>query len=104
MYNPIFKALSVCLIAVAASASFGLDDPTRPSGYTAAATQQILQLDSVLISPSRKVAVINGTAVSVGEKVAGATVLAIGEQQVKLSRDGKHIVLKPRITTIRQVQ
>lgn len=67
-----------------------LTDPTRPpiieperSG-DAAPIPPGPQLQSVLISPSRRVAVINGSAVSVGAKLGDATVTAISEDAVIL--------------------
>jgi len=66
-----------------------LADPTRPptvgvESSVAMATKPGPRLQSVLISPSRRVAVINGSAVGVGGKVGDATVASISEGAVVL--------------------
>jgi MSHA biogenesis protein MshK len=75
-----------------------LPDPTRPanqsdwnSGMTAT-SGPVLQ--SVLISPQRKIAIISGQAVSVGEKFGGATLIRISEGSVVLRSDNKLQTLK----------
>ncbi len=67
-----------------------LPDPTRPANVSPDATDatengQILpQLQSVLISPQRKVAVISGQTLHIGEKFAGATLIKITAHEVVL--------------------
>jgi MSHA biogenesis protein MshK len=66
-----------------------LTDPTRPpivggESSVAAAPKRGPTLQSVLISPSRRVAVINGSAVGIGGKVGDATVASISEGAVVL--------------------
>jgi len=67
-----------------------LADPTRPPiveperAAEASAKPVGPRLESVLISPSRRVAVINGNAVTVGGKLGDATVVAISEGAVVL--------------------
>ncbi len=76
-------------------------DPTRPpvslgtsAVSEAAASAAALELQSVLISPTRKVAIINGQSVTVGEKVGESEVIMIGENEVVL-RNGRDVqVLK----------
>ena len=76
-------------------------DPTRPpvslgasAVPEAAASAAALELQSVLISPTRKVAIINGQSVTVGEKVGESEVIKIGENEVVL-RNGRDVqVLK----------
>ncbi|HEX2566490.1 MAG TPA: MSHA biogenesis protein MshK [Burkholderiales bacterium] len=92
------SSLPVCLIAglLACSAPAhgalgqSLADPTRPPNVSGApgaqgdaeAPSTILQ--SVLISPGRKLAVINGAVVPLGGKVGEATLTSISESQVVL--------------------
>jgi MSHA biogenesis protein MshK len=69
----------------------GLSDPTRPPSANAAAADAApeapgAQLQSVLISPHRRLAVINGQTVSVGAKVGDATLVRIAETSVVLKR------------------
>ena len=76
-----------------------LKDPTRPpishssgeieedniaTGWT---------LSSILVSPQRRVAIINGKAVTTGETLAGAKVVSINEKSVKLEFRGEVIVI-----------
>ncbi|MDB5762630.1 MAG: hypothetical protein JWQ21_1625 [Herminiimonas sp.] len=69
-----------------------LSDPTRPpaslgfaqEANVVAASGPVLQ--SVFISPGRKVAIISGQAVNLGEKFGDAQVIKIMESEVTLSR------------------
>jgi MSHA biogenesis protein MshK len=60
-------------------------DPTRPpvptDGNQSAAVQGP-RLESVLIAPDRRVAVINGQQVVVGARIAGGEVVRISESEV----------------------
>lgn len=81
--------LAVALLAGHA-ASADLNDPTRPSyvlqspGAQAAPTS--LRVSAVFISGDRRIAVINGQRVRVGDEVAGARVSAIAKNKVTLVR------------------
>ncbi len=77
-----------------------LADPMRPPAAPApeqaggeAATPQP-RLQSVLISPSRRLAVIDGRVVRLGERVGDATLAAISESQVVLQRAGGRETLR----------
>src|SRR5437763_10205231 len=83
------------IAAGAAIAQGGLADPTRaPSvvpqvesaGGTAAPAQAARRLQSVLISGTRKLAVIDGKTVALGEKIDGATLVEVAETGVTLRR------------------
>ena len=86
-------ALLVALLSAPASAQ-GLVDPTRPPdaplpGNDAGviAERAVPQLQSVLVASSgRRVAVINGRTVRVGDKVGEARVDGIGDTTVTLRR------------------
>lgn len=87
------RTLLMLLLGVA-SAAFGqrgaLVDPTRPpmiaveSADTEALKPSGPRLQSVLISPGRRVAVISGSTVVQGGKYGNATVAAISEGSVLL--------------------
>jgi MSHA biogenesis protein MshK len=90
------RVLSI-LTAVAASAAAAaqavLLDPTRPpapasapEGTTPAGAQSTHRLQSVLISPQRKLAVIDGRTVALGGRIGDALVVAITETGVTLRR------------------
>jgi MSHA biogenesis protein MshK len=73
----------------AAAQAARLADPTRPPSPVAAATGEAAprigpHLQSVLISPTRRVAVINGSAVALGGRFGEATVASITESAVVL--------------------
>lgn len=61
-------------------------DPTRPpapvDGVQSGTPAQGPRLESVLIAPDRRVAVINGQQVVVGARVAGGEVVRISESEV----------------------
>ncbi|HVS25958.1 MAG TPA: MSHA biogenesis protein MshK [Burkholderiales bacterium] len=69
-----------------------LPDPTRPPpgaltlGAAVASSGPVLQ--SVLISPGRKTAIISGETVRLGGKYGAATVIRISESEVVLNHGG----------------
>lgn len=81
-------------------AAENLADPTRPpstlavTGSTTDKTADVPVLQSVLISPYRKVAVINGEALQVGDRLDDARVSRIAEAEVVLVRGGRTQTLK----------
>jgi hypothetical protein len=89
------ERLSAAVVALALAGTAGatqaqLADPTRPPAAVAphAGTDGAgaggPRLQSVLISSTRKLAVIDGVTVPLGGKFDGATVAAIAETEVKL--------------------
>lgn len=75
----------------------GLADPSRPSSQGAVSTvvpQDGLVLQSTLVSPSQRVAIISGQRLVVGDRVQGATVTDIQPYQVILQRAGRDIALR----------
>jgi len=86
---PLFPLL-LCLAGTAAAQRETLVDPTRPpmaAGESRAKEPAALpgpRLQSVLISPTRRVAVISGSTVVQGGKYGGATVTSITEGAVLL--------------------
>jgi hypothetical protein len=78
-----------------------LKDPTRPpsyrdSGISAYGTKAAPRwmLSSTLIAPARRLATINGITVGVGQRVAGAKVVAIEPSRVALRKGDKEIILE----------
>jgi MSHA biogenesis protein MshK len=87
------------LLAACAAFAQGMTDPTRPPSAStgkpvsrpeAAASR----LQSVLISPGRKLAIIDGRSVGLGARVGDATVVAIAPTQVILQTRGTYQTLK----------
>jgi len=76
-----------------------LRDPTRPPFFSSArgpagpATPSVWNLQSVLISPERRYAIINGEIVPLGGSIGGAELVAITEERVTLrTADGLRVV------------
>lgn len=69
-----------------------LRDPTRP--VTArAATQSVevasLQLEAIMGSGTRRLAIVNGKIVRAGDHIAGATIQEIGSDSISYTRNGR---------------
>ena len=98
--------LSLTLSAALAGpvAAEGLADPTRPNSWAqvlapGAVVQQApsFALESVIFSPSRRVAVINGRTLAEGESLGTLTLLKVDRRQVTVRIDGQRqvLLLKP---------
>jgi len=89
----------LALVSAAASAQV-VNDPTRPpAGYAvgdpvAADAGGGLMLQSVMISPTQKAAIINGVVVKLGEKYGDAVLIQVSENEVVLKGGGARQVLK----------
>lgn len=92
----------ICALSIA-SATAEIMDPTRPAGAPAAAsTAPTRGLQSTLVSPERKLAVIDGKRVGIGDKIGGASVVEIGPYHVVLKRGMERSTLKLQPFTIKQ--
>jgi MSHA biogenesis protein MshK len=103
-------------IALSSSAAGAVErrDPLRPPDYRSAIADAAaplpgaaLDLDawtltSTLVSPQRRVAIINGLAVRTGERVAGARVLGIEPGLVRLEIDGRPFTVRRAPTNLRR--
>lgn len=97
------KTTAIVLLLLASSTQ--ANDPTRPPtpaevdawfhGGTVAENdiRTDFQLQSILLSPQRRVAVINGRRVTVGDHVDGAEVRAIDAGRVELEQDNESVIL-----------
>lgn len=97
------RMLCACVLACGAGAALAqsapLADPTRPPDLAAEAAGGITmragpQLQSILISPSRRIAVISGQAVALGGRYGDATVASITEGAVLLRYSGREETLR----------
>ncbi len=107
MRAPAILLAMVLTAAASAATAQGLRDPTRPPGASSravrgAAAQPGWTLQSVLISPERRYAIINGEVVPVGGTVAGAELIAIAEERATLrTPEGVRILhLFPDVTRL----
>ena len=89
----------VCMAAASTVFAQTLRDPTRPAAARARGTSVATGersgwvLQSVLISPERRYAIINGEVVPVGGSIAGAELVAVAAERVTLrTREGLRIV------------
>jgi len=78
-----------------------LADPTQPPAGLAVeapviegASSPVQKLQSVIISPTRKAAIINGVVVELGGKYGDAVLTKVAEDEVVLVSDGSEQVLK----------
>ena len=81
------------IVANPCHAADSMRDPTRP--YThheqRAATAPRFLVNAIIISPERRVAIVNGRRVGVGDSVGNATVIAIEKEKMILELNGKRI-------------
>lgn len=90
--KPLTAGLMLALAAVPAAAQQGLADPTRPPAFVPASAADAPappgpQLQSVLLSSGRKLAVIDGVTVALGGRFGAATLVRITETEVVLRGD-----------------
>jgi len=102
--------IGMCTLAALAPAladePLGLGDPTRPStaeGANYGVGGFVLQ--STLVSPTRKLAIINGRALTVGARMGQAVVTDIKPYEVTLNNAGQviHLRLSPKLEKERKV-
>jgi hypothetical protein len=96
--SALILALGAVLALLPAVASAQITtDPTRPPAQAAAEVPQgavANQLQSVMISPTRKAAIINGVVVELGQKYGDAVLMRVGEDEVVLKSGDSQQVLK----------
>jgi MSHA biogenesis protein MshK len=91
------RLIGLGLLAAGAAFAQGLSDPMRPPSMAkdyVRSEPAASRLQSVLISPGRKLAVIDGRTVALGERVGDATLVAIAPTQVTLQTGGTYQTLK----------
>jgi hypothetical protein len=93
-----------------ASENLRVEDPMQPSwlrkrtrSQATPVTRTRFSVDTIVVSPQRRVAVINGRSVGVGDKVNGARVLDIEPNRVTLDVDGRKLTIELTISNIKTV-
>jgi MSHA biogenesis protein MshK len=77
--------LALAMLPPAAAAPFA--DPTRPPRLGAVETSSAaVRLESILIAPDRRIAIINGQQLTVGSRFGDGHVLQITESEVVIRR------------------
>ncbi len=88
----ILKRAFVCMTVLVIAPVYALDDPTRPASYQAQAAAQPagkdFSLDSIMIGPDRRVAVIDGIARREGDSFNGTRLLRVYPDRVELREQG----------------
>ncbi|HTH45683.1 MAG TPA: hypothetical protein VL528_11435 [Oxalicibacterium sp.] len=87
--------LAACAMGIAMTSALAqqLQDPTRPAsalGQDIGGAVEGPVLQSVLIAPDRKVAIISGQAIALGGQYNGAKLVSVSETQVVL-RNGSEL-------------
>lgn len=89
------RTLLLLVTAAAVNADASLPDPTRPvtkahsSASATAVADEVLTLQSVLIAGDRRLAIINGQRLQVGNTIGRSRVVRIEAGQVQVRRDGQ---------------
>lgn len=94
------SVLQTTTLLVVFSTSIGsaeeLRDPTRPHTYNKVERTvhgvPSFAVNAIFVSDDRRIAIINGERVRVGDVVSGATVVDIQKEQVTLSVSGKQFI------------
>lgn len=100
------RTLRLCvlfaLLAGAHAAAGELEDPTRPSYLPAESAEAVVRapawrVESIIVSPGRRLAVINGRVVGVNDRIDAARVVEILPYEVRLEYQGeiRHVSLVP---------
>lgn len=92
------RLLAALALAAGASSSLAAPfaDPTRPPSIVEGGKREPggPRLESVLIAPDRRVAVISGQQVSIGSRIGDGEVIGITESEVRIRRPGGEESLK----------
>lgn len=102
MVDPVKRSLLAIGIALAGTAeAAGPSDPTRPPNVattTAEGQSNVnavrLVLQSVLVAPDRRVAVVSGVPLAIGDEVQGHRLLRVTEAEVVLKGPAGPVTLK----------
>lgn len=95
------KVALLALVALTAQAAEVFNDPTRPAQEylptvlrASAVSESALLLQSILLSPQRKVAIINGRAVMVGDRIQGYQLQSLDNRSATLKNTHGVITLQ----------
>jgi MSHA biogenesis protein MshK len=101
-------ALVVLAPASYAAEDLPLKDPMRPyqapvGGVRIGAAERTIEVSAILISPQRRIAVINGELYREGDLVEGAELVRIEAESVRLKRAGEETVVPLDASAGRQI-
>ncbi len=93
-----WSAFIVGVAWISVAGAQGLVDPTRPPGGLAGSVDAVVALgpvlQTVMLSPSRKVAVISGEVVALGGSYGGARLVKLTESEAVLKNGAETTVLR----------
>lgn len=82
------KLYRLCLISLLLSVQLShaalLRDPTRPTGYIGDENANPWQLNAIILSSDRRIAIIGENVVKVGDEIAGQKIISIRSNSVTL--------------------
>jgi MSHA biogenesis protein MshK len=88
-------------VAIAPVATYAFSDPTQPLGFAATTRTNTVSsapsgpvLQSTLVSPQRRLAVISGKQVRVGDSLNGAVITEISPYQVRMKKGERETTLR----------
>lgn len=89
-------ALFIIVTPAPGNAEEPLRDPTRPYSPVAGArvSSPRFVVNAIIISPKRRVAIVNGRRVTVGGSIGDATVVSIEKDELVLETDGKRVTAR----------
>ena len=99
MRNPmqyVAALTALCLFGADAAAQEHFRDPTRP--YSArnvvyASTPATFKINALIVSDERRLAIVNGRRVHIGDAIGGATVVGITKHELTLDIGGERRTL-----------
>ena len=103
------QTLLLLLLSASSLKTWALQDPTRPTdpavyfGSDRNTVTATWTLQSILSSPDRRIAIINGTRVQEGDRIGTAQVVSIRPSQVVLNTGGRTLTLQLWPASIRRL-
>jgi hypothetical protein len=78
------------ILCSAASAENNAADPMRPDTLRAVVhtAPAAFHVNAIIVSDERRIAIVNGTRIGVGDSLNGATIVAISKSEVVLELNG----------------
>lgn len=95
-----FAYVLVAAILAAPFTANAFSDPTRPMDFAGTPTRAARAapsgpvLQSTLVSPQRRLAVISGRQVRVGDSIDGAVITDISPYEVRMTKGGRETTLR----------
>ena len=91
-----FVPLAAAVLGVQAFAADIASDPMRPDTLRAvsATAPARLRVNAIIVSDERRIAIVNGRRVGIGDSIGTATVVAISKAEILVDVDGSQLTLR----------